>query len=685
MPSVAVYNDTIISVEDIYKYDIDKKSVFKCFECDNILKFRQCRNADSDSPIVDHFYHQNNTKDTHITCETPISKITVNRNNVWHTNLSSLIKKESREVIRKDNANKKHIVDVFCKQLNRGVEFQHSHISTDDIQSRDKLSELDWIFDVSDKWSAYIKIGNYTVCEIPHSNWEEAVKVCKNNVFLDTGKNEWVILKNKDSYRIECNGIIRNVWIGQHISVKNVIKRTCLKNTLLPIGFEYFESFSNNHIDTIDITYGRCIQSMSYLDDIHRNYVNSINFDNPPNEVLAIKSVAGSGKTTTLLKIAQANPTKKFMYLAFNKSLVDEIKNKLIKNKITNLEPYTFDALIYRFLQLYYYKGGSPNIIDLRPVNIGNFISWFDGKPFGIKKAYCTYFLKFCKSTAYTDISKMYPGKKLLTMMWEKTVNHNLITYDGLRKLAHSNHWLKDNIDKAYNGIFIDEAQDFDPIMLDMLLSDTTIPKLFVGDPRQAIYEWRGCVNSFDNLPDDSLIIEFYSTFRIGEPACSTLRNIFKDCWMISKADYSTELVKGSPESIAKYTYLFRSWRELFLMAKNTKNIWIYSFDKQIELMKKLHTALHNKKSKLTQDESESFADDLPKFLLSISASELNDLIVSVNNNYVSKNTSECEMYTIHSFKGLEDNIVKVHSDCSEKDINLYYVALTRGKDTIYY
>ena len=72
MPSFAVYNDTIISVEDIYKYDIDKKSVFKCFECDNILKFRQCRNADSDSPIVDHFYHQNNTKDTHKTCETPI-------------------------------------------------------------------------------------------------------------------------------------------------------------------------------------------------------------------------------------------------------------------------------------------------------------------------------------------------------------------------------------------------------------------------------------------------------------------------------------------------------------------------------------------------------------------------------------------------------------------------------------
>ena len=405
MPQFAIYNDTIISVNDIYKFNIDKNSTFKCFECDNILKLRQCRNADIDSSINEHFYHQNNIKGTHITCENPISKITTNRDNVWHSRLSSFIKQDCREVIRKSITGEKHIVDVFCKDLNKGIELQHSHISINDIQSRDNLTNIDWIFDVSDKWCAYITIGNYVICEIPHTNWEEAVKVCKNRVFLDTGKYEWIILKNRNSYRIECNNIIRHVWIGKHINVKNVIKLTCLKNTLLPSGFEYFSGLLGNHLNTYKISYARCVKSMELLDNIHREYINTINFDNLNNNIFAIKAVAGSGKTTTLLNIAKSNPSKKFIYLAFNKSLIDEIKLKLNSNNITNIHAYTFDALIYNLFTVYYYKCCSPKIVDLRAFNISTYISWFNDKPFKLKEAYCTYFLKFCKNKTYSDIN----------------------------------------------------------------------------------------------------------------------------------------------------------------------------------------------------------------------------------------------------------------------------------------
>jgi uncharacterized protein YpbB len=41
-------------------------------------------------------------------------------------------------------------------------------------------------------------------------------------------------------------------------------------------------------------------------------------------------------------------------------------------------------------------------------------------------------------------------------------------------------------------------------------------------------------------------------------------------------------------------------------------------------------------------------------------------------------------MYTIHSYKGLEDDIIKIYNDIDiEKEQNLYYVALTRGKKNI--
>ena len=68
--------------------------------------------------------------------------------------------------------------------------------------------------------------------------------------------------------------------------------------------------------------------------------------------------------------------------------------------------------------------------------------------------------------------------------------------------MALINGWFK-IIDTEYDMVFIDEAQDFDNVMLKMLLKQTTIPKVFVGDPRQAIYKWRGAINSFDELPYD--------------------------------------------------------------------------------------------------------------------------------------------------------------------------------------
>ena len=146
----------------------------------------------------------------------------------------------------------------------------------------------------------------------------------------------------------------------------------------------------------------------------------------------------------------------------------------------------------------------------------------------------------------------------------------------------------------------IDETQDFDMIMLKMLLNDTTIPKIFVGDPKQSIYKFRGCINAFNYLPVDTLIIEFYSTFRIGNPACETIRNEFDDCWMISKSKNKTTFV-NSFDIHEKYVYLFRSWRVLLQTAEKTNNIWIYNYEKKFSEITNLHKKLSY--SKLNHEE----------------------------------------------------------------------------------
>jgi hypothetical protein len=423
---------------------------------------------------------------------------------------------------------------------------------------------------------------------------------------------------------------------------------------------------------------------MMLLDGVHRRYVKRHVFEK--NDILAIKSVAGSGKTTTLLDLAKSHSDKKILYLAFNKSLITEIEGKIQRDKIKNLTPMTFDSLLYASYRSV--KKRNVEIVDLKPQNISEYVPWFKSKPFALRKTYVNYYKKFCGNPHYTTpeefaMNELKDEKPLLNSLWECTTRGKLITFDTLRKLSLDEKWFKGYIDKTFDMIMVDETQDFDIMMLNMLLNDTTIPKLFVGDPMQSIYQWRGCINGFNKLPKTALTIEFYSTFRIGDPACELIRSKFKDCWMVSKSSSLTQLsddvglLKGG-----NYTYLFRTWRALITSATFMPKVWIYKYEQTVDKMRNLHKILSFSGS-IDDDE---FEDDLPGFLRSITKDELESIISNIDANLTSKAEASCKMYTIHSYKGLEDDNIRIGGDIEDptgEDANLYYVALTRGMKLI--
>ena len=54
-----------------------------------------------------------------------------------------------------------------------------------------------------------------------------------------------------------------------------------------------------------------------------------------------------------------------------------------------------------------------------------------------------------------------------------------------------------------------------------------------------------------------------------------------------------------------------------------------------------------------------------------------------IDNNLVKQKDSKIQLYTIHSYKGLENNNVRIYSDIDhDEEKNLYYVSLTRGKES---
>ena len=676
MPNFCIFEDKLTSTEDVYKFNIDKNSEFLCYTCNKRLHFRQSRNADKS--YTEHFYHQNTIKDTHIDCNNDTYEKVKKDMSEFHSMFSNFVKPNCKEILRRFELTK-HIVDGYDNENNMGIEFQNSKISVEDIISRDKTTELDWIFNVENQYIRKVNITNQIICEIPHDNWEKAVKVVENNVFLYTRCKTWIWLSDRDSYRVEVENKLRNVWIGEICSFQDVLDNTCLQYIITNEGRETFNNM-NNDVNSVNIIYARCMNSMYLLDDIHRNYINTHTFKK--NDIVGIKSVAGSGKTTTLLNLSKIHSNKRILYIAFNKSLITEIKDKVKQQKIKNIYPFTFDALLYKLYVSI--KRSEPIISDLRPQFIGKVVPFLNGKPFSVREYYCKKFIEFCNDADNTDIrifclKKLDSRKPLLEQMWDKVIRDELTTFETIRKLAFIKRWFKQFIDTNYDLIMIDEVQDFDMIMLKMLLNDTTIPKIFVGDPKQSIYEFRGCINAFNYLPKESLIVEFYSTFRIGNPACEKIRSMFDDCWMISKSKNETNLI-SSFEPGEKYVYLFRSWRVLLQTAESTSNIWIYSYDKKMNDIRNLH-----KKLQIMDDinEEDNFEDDLPKFLKSISSYQLEELLDNINDNVVSFEDSNIRFYTVHSFKGMEHDNIQLANDIDISEENLYYVGITRGMKKI--
>lgn len=82
------------------------------------------------------------------------------------------------------------------------------------------------------------------------------------------------------------------------------------------------------------------------------------------NEILAIQACAGSGKTSTLEEIALENPKQRFLYLAFNKSIATEAREKFPEN----VEAKTIHSLAFNYAKMhlgYFAPQSKISIFDL--------------------------------------------------------------------------------------------------------------------------------------------------------------------------------------------------------------------------------------------------------------------------------------------------------------------------------
>lgn len=455
-----------------------------------------------------------------------------------------------------------------------------------------------------------------------------------------------------------------------------------------------------------------------------------------------IGAFAGTGKTSTLVYIGDALKNRPYgyrdcMYLAFNKAIAEESQRKFSNN----VKCRTFHSLAFR---------GTPKHITqkvngqrLLPHELQKMMSlrnWETRNQQG-KFEYSSPYEQamilnrglecFCRSSS-TEISHRHieaslpkwinrsEASELITYLtpklqnlWDMSIGQNYqfkISHDVYLK-----YWsLTDPVIPA-NTVFFDEAQDADPIMLNIIRKQQS-QCIFTGDSYQAIYEFRGAKNAMEKLqlPEVKLTQSWRFGQSVADVANLILSKVFGEATRIrGNPNIRSEVVSiGSPTAYIVRTNAKALTLAIELIGRGitpTLVIDHQSIAQQIreiqELMKGVIT--DNRRSCVygfkswgdVQEYVEHSTNSDLTIIVNLLKNSSPEEILSVLDHLMQQSkdrVSEITITTAHKSKGLEFKKVKVLDDflwneedeknkplIEDSEARLLYVACTRAIDQL--
>lgn len=258
-------------------------------------------------------------------------------------------------------------------------------------------------------------------------------------------------------------------------------------------------------------------------------------------QVLIVDALAGCTKTSTLEMITTDNPNSSFLYLAFNKKIVEEAKRRFPKNT----EVRTLHALAYKYevknKSLVEENYFDRIIADEFKVSVSKDRYLIND----IKKEYRHFCLseysineldKFVKERK-KEIKNFYEHKKqdrseyfigrlldsveYIEKIWNYMCGSNITTHDTYLKMFVEN---MDTYAINYDFVVLDEAQDVSRLLGKFIINSILSGKykvIIVGDNNQKIYGFLGNVSLsriIRRILDNSVYIDknLTRTFRFS-------------------------------------------------------------------------------------------------------------------------------------------------------------------------
>ena len=443
---------------------------------------------------------------------------------------------------------------------------------------------------------------------------------------------------------------------------------------------------------------------------------------------LAIQALAGTGKTTTLKLLAEALPNKKGTYIAFNKSIVEEAGSKFPENvRCRTAHSLAYSTVGFKF---------KDRINDSKRVTMHQLAAWLDAPKFAFKHDKINAVLgpdqiaslvlksvaNFCKSTDSSieekhieipfylglDKKKAKEFSKILIPLVSKSWS-DLNQEEGYLKFTHDYYlkmWQLSSPVIKGDFILFDEAQDADPVMLDVIEKQKHAQIIFCGDQYQAIYEWRGAKNALNKVSVEETLW-LTQSFRFGQAIADEANDIlgFLNAPVavtgFKKVRSKIEKITN-PQAILCRTNAGVIQQVMFELQKGRKVAVIGRTEELInfaEACGQLQKGNRTNHPELAPFESwaevKEYAEEYPDEAQEIKT--MVDLVgkfgvqnlVDALRQVVSEATSDVVVSTAHRAKGREWKTVKLAGDflhpqdMDEEDLRLAYVSVTRAITTL--
>ena len=444
--------------------------------------------------------------------------------------------------------------------------------------------------------------------------------------------------------------------------------------------------------------------------------------------VMSVEALAGTGKTTTLRLIAGQLGNRSGTYVAFNKAIVNEAKQKFD----SSVNCVTAHALAFRAVG----KDYSSRLNATQRLDFRQIAEWLEAPRFSFKSSISNHVLDpdqvarfaqatvrtFCKSVDpepaahHVAAPKLIESDKKTLSRFQATIVPlarkiwaDILVPGGLMRFEHD-HYLKiwqlekPTIDSDY--ILFDEAQDADPVMLDVIHSQSTTQLIFCGDQFQSIYQWRGAKNALAMVESDSRV-RLTQSFRFGP-------NIAEEANRFLKLLKCPEPIKGHPDIESEITPVpqpdailcrtnagiisaviteQRAGRKVSIVGGSAQLI---SFAESCAQLMAGERSGHPELAPFVSwDDVKEFVTEFPDeaqqmaTMVKLVETYGTERLKAYLRKTVTEKDSDVVLSTVHRAKGREWAKVRLQSDflhpddMSDEDLRVAYVAVTRARQSL--